>query len=150
MNTIIVGIDGSPSSGEALGWAIEEACLRNAKVVALMAWDYLNQPHRPNEDSFDPDFDAARAQAFLDELVTDVLREVNRNTDLDPAAVEVERRVVLGLPAKVLLEAAADTDLVVVGRRGLGGFKGMLLGSVSQHVVQHAPCPVVVHRATSD
>lgn len=145
MNTIIVGIDGSPSSGEALRWAIEEAAPRSAKVVALMAWDYLNQPHRPNGESFDPDFDATRAQAFLDELV----EEVWSGVDVDPASVEVERRIVLGLPAKVLLEAAADADLVVVGRRGLGGFRGMLLGSVSQHVVQHAPCPVVVHRAAS-
>jgi nucleotide-binding universal stress UspA family protein len=58
--------------------------------------------------------------------------------------VEVEALAVLGQPADVLLEQGAGSELIVVGRRGLGGFKSMLLGSVSQQVVQHATCPVVV------
>ena len=67
-----------------------------------------------------------------------------------PDADRVSQRVVQGHPAQVLLDAAADAALLVVGSRGLGGVRGMLLGSVSQHVVARAACPVVVVRAPAD
>jgi nucleotide-binding universal stress UspA family protein len=60
------------------------------------------------------------------------------------AGVDVEPVVREGAPARVLLEEADDADLLVVGSRGLGGFRGLLLGSVSQQCSHHAPCPVVV------
>jgi len=142
MDTIIVGIDGSAHAAAALRWAVSEARSRDdTRVVAIMAWDYLNQPHRPGDKGFDPDFDQASADTFLDELMTEMAL-AGEGSD----SVDVEARAVLGLPAQVLLDAADSADLLVVGRRGLGGFKGMLLGSVSQHVVQHARCPVVVHQ----
>ena len=65
--------------------------------------------------------------------------------DLDTRTdVKIERRVVHGPPARVLLEAAAGAAVLVVGARGLGGFSGLVLGSVSQQVVRHAPGPVIV------
>lgn len=82
--------------------------------------------------------DAFRARA--QEVVEDALATVKK---LQPA-LEVETLAVQGQPADVLLEQGADADLIVVGRRGLGGFTSLLLGSVSQQVVQHATCPVVV------
>lgn len=139
MRTILVGIDGSANSRAALAWAIGEAELHDADVVALMAWDYLAQPHRSGgSSSFDPDFDADDARRVVTTVVDEVL------DDLGGARVEVEPRAVLDLPARALLEAAADADLLVVGRRGLGGFKSLVLGSVSQAVLGHAPCPVLV------
>jgi nucleotide-binding universal stress UspA family protein len=73
-------------------------------------------------------------------LVDDMIERLGEKA----ASVEVERTVVPGGPASSLLDAAEGADLVVVGRRGLGGFGRLLLGSVSEHVARHAPCPVVV------
>lgn len=64
--------------------------------------------------------------------------------------VQVDTVARYGTPAGVLLEAARDAALLVVGSRGLGGFKGLLLGSVAQHCVQHAPCPVLVLRGEEE
>jgi nucleotide-binding universal stress UspA family protein len=69
-----------------------------------------------------------------------------RNATHESAPVEIRPRVVEGNPAQALLDTAKDADLLVVGSRGHGGFTEALLGSVSQHVVHHAPCPVVVVR----
>jgi nucleotide-binding universal stress UspA family protein len=82
-----------------------------------------------------------RAQQLLDDAV---------ERGLTGQDVELTRTVTMGHPAKVLLDAAEGADLLVVGSRGHGGFAGMLLGSVSQHVVAHAPCPVVVVRRGAD
>ena len=76
-------------------------------------------------------------------LVSETVRKVVG----DDETVAVEAEAIEGPTASVLLDAAASPDLLVVGSRGHGGFVGLLLGSVSQHVVTHAPCPVVVHRS---
>lgn len=139
MRTILVGVDGSGNSRAALAWAIEEAEVHEADVVAMMAWDYLSQPDRSGDSSsFDPDFDADAARQVVATVVDEVLDDLGR------PSVEVDARAVLDLPARALLEAATDADLLAVGRRGLGGFKSLLLGSVSQAVLGHAPCPVLV------
>jgi nucleotide-binding universal stress UspA family protein len=78
------------------------------------------------------------ARSILDKALGEALGEVE--------AARVHRHVIEGHPARALLDAATDADLLVVGSRGHGGFNGMLLGSVSQHVIAHAPCPVVVVR----
>jgi nucleotide-binding universal stress UspA family protein len=72
--------------------------------------------------------------------VADVLSAV----DTTGLAQGIESHVVAGAPARALLDMATDADLVVVGSRGLGGFAGLLLGSVSQQVAHHASCPVVI------
>ena len=137
---IVAGIDGSESSVSALRWAIGQAGLTGATVDAVIAWHY-------------PDLAAAGMGAGALEP-TDGFRESAGkivadaiNSALDPASdVPVRARVAQGHAARVLLDASARADLLVVGTRGHGGFAEALLGSVSQHCVQHARCPVVVVR----
>jgi nucleotide-binding universal stress UspA family protein len=145
---IVVGVDGSPGSRTALELAHEEARLRGAILHAIHVWRVplglaLPEPsiagHAP-VSADDLDQLAARlreqAEALLDRMVSDELGD-------DPD-VEVRREVVEANPAEALIESARGADLLVVGSRGLGGFRGLLLGSVGQHVAQHAPCPVAI------
>lgn len=144
MDTIVVGVDGSDAANKALRWAITEADVRGGRVVAVLAYTYLDQHHLPGESSFDPQYSQEDAEKVLDAIIGGVVADMDPNDGF-----EIERRAVLELPAKALLEEAADADLLVVGSRGRGGFKGLLLGSVSQQIVTHAPCPVVVHRGSA-
>jgi nucleotide-binding universal stress UspA family protein len=132
VGTIVVGVDGSEGSRRALRWAVEEARVRGARVRAVLAWTYLDQP----TGGFDAAYGEPDARALLDEVLGEGVR--------DGADVDVERVVVCDLPARALLDAARGADLLVVGSRGIGGFKGLLLGSVGQQVAQHARCPIVV------
>jgi len=132
---IVVGVDGSSASIDALRWAIRQASLTGGAVEAVIAWQY------PMAYGGYP-------------IATDVDWPSNAGEVLDTAlgqaqvseAAPVTRKVVEGHPAQVLVDAAADADLLVVGSRGHGGFAGMLLGSVSEHVAAHALCPVLVIR----
>ena len=135
MERIVVGVDGSTNADVALRWALGEADLHGAEVVAVMAWDYLNQRHTDGSDTFDPTYGADQARDALHAAVQAA----------EPSRPVVER-VVLDLPAQALIDASADADLLVTGARGLGGFKGLLLGSVSERVLEEAPCPVAVLR----
>jgi nucleotide-binding universal stress UspA family protein len=140
MAEIVVGVDGSPGAAEALRWAVREGRVRSWPVTAVMAWGYLDQHHVDPTAPFDPAYDQAHADAALEAYVTAALGP-------DDAA-GVGRRPVAGLSSAALIEAAADASLLVVGARGLGGFRELLLGSVSQQCVHHAPCPVAVVRPT--
>jgi nucleotide-binding universal stress UspA family protein len=147
MPGIVIGVDGSDSAARALRWASREAELHGWELTALLAWGYLSQYHADRSASFDPDYDAEDALAALAAYVEEALGAER--------SASVACREVNDLPAGALLDAAAadDADLVVLGARGLGGFKGMLLGSVSQHCVQHATRPTaIVHdsAATDD
>ena len=138
MTELIVGVDGSQSSLEALRWAGREAELRQSHVVAVMAWGFLDQHHENIDDPFDPLYDEDRALEVLESYV---------GRALGPASTgPVGKRVVNDLPAPALLAAAQDASMLVLGARGLGGFRGLLLGSVSQHCLHHARCPVAVVR----
>ena len=122
---------------QALRWAVEEARVREASLEAVSAWQtpYLGEfPY--TAAVFDPSLLESGARKILDEAVDAV--------DTSDLAHPVKRVVSSGGPAATLLEAAEGADLLVVGSRGLGGFKGLLLGSVSQQVSHHASCPVVV------
>ena len=131
---IVVGIDGSESSAEALRWAVAQARLTGAEVTAVMSWELpTSYAWGPVMDATDWEGDTRTA---LEESITGTL-------DADDAA-KVQRSVVRGHPAHTLLDASAGADLLVVGSRGHGGFAGLLLGSVSQHVIAHASCPVLV------
>jgi len=137
MDRIVVGVDGSDSAITALRWAVQEAERHDATVVAVLAWSYLDQRHADHSQEFDPAYTAQEAQ--------DALR----------AAVEavgsprpIEQVTICDLPVQALLEASDGADLMVVGARGLGGFKGLLLGSVSERMLERAPCPVAIIRET--
>ena len=127
--TTSLSVDGSESARAALRWAVDEGSLHGATVVALLAWNYLDQPDRAGDNDFDPGYGAEEAQAELRAAVEVVAPDV-----------AVDQQVVCDLPARALLEAGAGADLLVVGARGLGGFKGLLLGSVSERVIEEAKC----------
>lgn len=140
MGLILVGVDASESSERALAWAMREAAVRGDPVEVLAAWSYLDQTSITGHD-FTPDFDEADAVAAIHTIVERV-----RSADPGLADIEVHETAVLDLPARALLDATSRADLLVVGARGVGGFAGLLLGSVSQQCVEHSPIPVVVVR----
>jgi nucleotide-binding universal stress UspA family protein len=138
VDRIVVGIDGSENSLTALRWAVEEARAHGASLEVLTTWEVTP---------------ATTIPAFgVNEPATEVLEELGRGlqqTLLDEglgadSGLDVHASVHQGHAARVLLDAGEQADLVVVGSRGRGGFTGLVLGSVSQHVVSHASCPVVV------
>ncbi len=139
---IVVGVDGSPSSRLALSWAVHQADLTGAIVDAVIAWQvpaeltgYGSAPVTIAEATGFED----TAKRVLEETISDVVGS-------DDQQVWLRTQIVQGTPAQVLLDASADADLLVLGRRGHGGFEDALLGSVSQHCVQHARCPAVIMR----
>lgn len=131
-----MGVDGSAPSADALRWAADEADARGAQLVAVLVWDLFNQRHPDGTRRFDPDYDDEEADAALAHMLVEELGA--------DAAGRVERRTVCDLPAPGLLVAAEGADLLVLGARGLGGFKGLLLGSVSQHCLRHAGVPIAI------
>jgi nucleotide-binding universal stress UspA family protein len=140
MPGIIVGIDGSERSRQALEWAVSEAAARHAPLTVLtvsqaLAGGYWGGPGYPG------DLDHAKQAQEAAQVETDkVLDKAGEGSR--PASVTV--RAVTGVPAEELINAAADADMLVVGSRGAGGFTRLLMGSVSTHVTHHARCPVVV------
>jgi nucleotide-binding universal stress UspA family protein len=146
METIVVGVDGSAGAASALEFAAAEAALRNARLRVVSAWEI---PAAAYGTGFAPSLDTETLEAFrirAQQVADDAraaVKSLQPSVDADAVAVE-------GRPAEVLLEEAENAALVVVGSRGLGGFKSLLLGSVSQQVVHHASCPVVVvHQAAT-
>jgi nucleotide-binding universal stress UspA family protein len=152
---IVVGVDGSKSSSEALKWAAEEARLRGATLKVVRAWQvpafaygygaYV-QPATAVVDW------RSESEALLDDQVRAVLGEATgssegpRNGLGELAGLTVVSEVLEGPAAQVLIEAAGGAELLVVGSRGLGGFSGLLLGSVSAQLAHHAPCPLTIVR----
>ncbi len=137
---IVVGVDGSKSSDSALRWAIRQAGVTGAAVDAVNAWYYPDMAGAGMAaGGMVPTYDPREIAA---KIAADAV-----SSALDPASeVPVRTRIAQGNAAQVLLDASAGADLLVVGSRGHGGFAEALLGSVSQHCVQHALCPVVVVR----
>jgi nucleotide-binding universal stress UspA family protein len=138
---IVVGIDGSDASKAALAWAAGEAELRKTDVLALLAWMptvAVGGPWPTLVPVSASDEGDEAAETTLAAVVDDVLGEEPK--------VHVVERIVHGAAAQSLVEASGDAELLVVGSRGLGGFTGMLLGSVSHQCAQHASCPVVIVR----
>jgi nucleotide-binding universal stress UspA family protein len=140
MPGIIVGIDGSGHSRRALEWAISEAAARQAPLTVLTVYravaGYMGEPVQYVGDAELTEQARKQAQKETD----DVLNGFAAGSR--PPSVTVH--AVTGMPASELLAAAEGADMLVVGARGVGGFKRLLLGSVSTQVTHHAPCPVVV------
>jgi nucleotide-binding universal stress UspA family protein len=147
MNMIVVGVDQSEQAKEALRFAFEEAKLRHAKLRIVHAWRYGTINGTGLEGCYPAvGADVSEVRGAAEQALEETLRESLSDTD----AVEVERRVVEGPPAGVLVDQSRDADLLVVGSRGHGGFAGLLLGSVSQQVSHHAACPVVIVRPNAN
>ncbi|HEX6471233.1 MAG TPA: universal stress protein [Streptosporangiaceae bacterium] len=136
---IVVGIDGSAPSKEALRWAVRQARLTGAAVDAVIAWEFL-----PTYGWDITPQEVDDLQATADKTLQMAIDEVAGGR----SDVPIRPRVVRGHAARVLLDVAEGAELIVVGSRGHGGFAGALLGSVGQYCVQHAACPVVVIRGT--
>jgi nucleotide-binding universal stress UspA family protein len=138
---VVVGADGSPASGTAVGFAFEEADRRGAVLGVLRAW-------RPPGPSWRSDVRPAGYDDVAELETAEALwlqDWVQPWRDKHPR-VRVHWMLTSNRPAAALVEAARAAELLVVGSRGHGGFAGLLLGSVSQQVINHAPCPVVVVR----
>jgi nucleotide-binding universal stress UspA family protein len=147
MSVIVVGVDHSEQAKKALRFALEEAKLRRATLRVVNAWRYGTIG--TGIDGFYPPAvgaDVSELRAAAERALDDTLREPLRDIE----SVEIERRVVEGPPASVLVNQSRDADLLVVGSRGHGGFTELLLGSVSQQVSHHADCPVVIVRSAKD
>ncbi|MEU2602509.1 universal stress protein [Streptomyces hirsutus] len=127
---VVVGVDGSAVSTEAVRFAFEEAAFREARLVAVSAW----QPPRLRDLASEDAEDEARR----------VLAESTAGWREKYPQVDLRHSVVRGHPVRVLGDAARRALMLVAGSRGLGGFSGLVLGSVSQGLLHHAPCPVVI------
>ena len=134
---VVVGIDGSTSSRAAIDWVLSRTGMGDT-VVLVHAWRLPAVSGLEMPVASLADFEVAAHR---------LAKETVDGLDVDPATgPTVESLVVAGHPGPALIEAAseADADLVVVGSRGYGGFRGLLLGSVSTYVIHHATCPVAV------
>ncbi|WP_456789315.1 universal stress protein [Cellulomonas sp. P5_C5] len=136
---VVVGVDGSPTSGSAVDYAFDQASRLGLPLVAVHAWEMPNlfgpvPPWMPEEIE-----EIRMAEKAV--LSEGLAGHMERYPD-----VSVTSMVHRGGPAHVLLAASEDAELLVVGSRGLGGFRGLLLGSVSQAILHHATCPVAVVR----
>lgn len=132
-SNVVVGIDGSPQSISALRYAATLAASLGHGLVAFSSW----LPRIALED-YTPDW--APEQDARDALEKSIEQAFGEDI---PAGLE--RRVVMGPAAPNLIEASKDAAMLVLGTRGRGGFKGLLLGSVSSSLAAHAKCPVLIH-----
>lgn len=140
MPGITVGIDGSDHSQRALEWAIREAAIRNAPLTVLAVHQVAGNHWTGDPEIYpadQPEAEKARQQA--QEVVQKLVDAAGGS---GPASVTV--RAVSGIAAQELINASSDSDLVVVGSRGGGGFARLMLGSTSEKVVRHSAAPVVV------
>lgn len=155
MTRIVVGVDGSPSSRNALAWAARQARLTGARLEVVHAFHFRAPSARfattPAIGGAVADIDVldraweqayAHAESGARELVREELDRIDDANDVDVKVITSPGRD----PRDVLVEHARGADLLVVGSRGLGGLRGMALGSVSRYCVNHAPCAVTVVR----
>jgi nucleotide-binding universal stress UspA family protein len=138
---VVVGVDGSAASVAALKWAAAYQAATGATIHAVLAWHYPSAigPGAPGRA---PKPVTEEVLGELTENLTTAIQEGAPNADID-------QHITNGHPVEVLVDASSDADLLVVGSRGHGAFRGMLVGSVSIGCVTHAHCPVVVVRGDS-
>jgi len=147
MPGITVGVDGSDNSRRALGWAMREAVQHQVPLTVVSVHPPPARPatgiywgvHASPDNSFDPQLARTAVQEFVDKVASET----------GGTAPEVAVTIVTGDPAEELVRASHDSDLLVVGARGSGGFVRLRLGSVGSQVTHHASCPVVIVPGTS-
>ena len=135
---VVVGIDGSPGAERALDFAAAEAAQRGLPLRVVCAWEpragtYVGEAFAPTADGF------VEAEQHADEVLRAALERLATG-----AAIEIEALAIEGHPATVLIEQSQDAVLLVVGSRGRSTAASLLLGSVSQKLAHHAPCPLVI------
>ncbi|HEY5978513.1 MAG TPA: universal stress protein [Microlunatus sp.] len=140
-NKIVVGVDGSTESRAALAWACEEAERAGVAVTAVSVWTLVPSPSVPPFGGF-----PWGTSTEIPDATRSMLSDVVAETQAEFPNVDIGHHVVAGNAAQELIKLSGGADLVVVGARGHGGFRGMLIGSVSQHVLAHSACSVVVIR----
>lgn len=140
---IVVGIDGSDHSRLALTYAFEEARRRDASVDVVLAYQLPIYWGAPEFGGTIPVPSIEQAEQHAHEVL-------DQTIGVAPTDLEIERIAAHGPPADTLLRVAEGAELLIVGSRGRGGFRGLLLGSTSHQVITHAPCPVVVVREAKD
>lgn len=146
---VVAGVDGSAGSREALVAALEEAARLGATVEAVSSyqftdhWTDLGSVVVPSEEVI-----RTRLDEVVREQVDAALAEVDRRGDAPVPGIRVE--IAEGPPGEVLVRRARGADLLVVGSRGRGAFRALLLGSIALHCVMHAPCPVMVVHPAGD
>ncbi len=136
---VVVGVDGSPPSLEALAWAARQAELTGTRLEVIMTWEWPPSYGWavPVPEDFDPEGD-----------VRTTLESVVEPVRAGHPGLPVDGRILRGHPAPILVEASRNADLLVVGSRGHGEFVGMVIGSVSEYCAANAHCPVLIHRPT--
>ena len=142
MPGIVVGVDGSPNSERALDWAMTEAAVRHAPLTVIAVHPAMKSYFTRTDNPVTLSEDSAAIDKMREAAEEMTQKAASRLGDARPASVNVH--MVNGFPAKELVDASHDADLVVVGSRGGGGFGRLMLGSVSSQVIHHAACPVVV------
>ncbi|MBD0324223.1 MAG: universal stress protein, partial [Aldersonia sp.] len=139
---VVVGVDGSPVSDSAIGPAFEEAAMRGTTLVAVHTWSdaaFATGDYAGDRGLLTPEIDFENVERA-------VLAERLAGWQEKYPDVTVERRIYADAPRRRLTELSREAQLVVVGSRGRGGFRGLLLGSTSNALVVHAHCPVMVVR----
>jgi nucleotide-binding universal stress UspA family protein len=139
---VVVGVDGSEGSLAALRWAARYGAATNTPVKAVLVWHYPTAAAQPPVGHLPEE-----AEKEVEGEEKDTLREALAKAAPDTAGAQVEGAIAYGHPAEALIAESSRADLLVVGRRGHGGFLGMHLGSVSQHCVNGSHCPIVVVRS---
>jgi len=134
---IVVGVDGSPEAAYALETAVQEARFRRAELHVTYAYPAYGSP-----------LTGSTGKDYYVQTELEAKELLERVAAVAPPTegLNVEWSGVPGNPAEVLIEASTQADLLVVGSRGLGGFRGLMMGSVSSQCVHHAHCPVLVVR----
>jgi nucleotide-binding universal stress UspA family protein len=138
MGTIVVAVDGSDGSREALRFAVEEARFRNATLRVVTAWSVPALAYGGGYAvvGIDPEPYGDAATAVSEQALASIAEET--------AGIDIKRVVREGQAAEVVIDEARGADMVIVGSRGHGGFANLLLGSVSHQIAHHAPCTVVI------
>lgn len=137
---IIVGVDGSDHSKEALREGALLAQALDAPLEAIACWQ--DPALYATSYGYIPELDPEAFRADSQRMLEDTLEEVFGQDR--PA--NLTTRLLHGRPAEMLVEESRNARMLVVGRRGVGGVLGMIMGSVSSALVSHAHCPVVIVR----